>query len=72
VEEFPPPDLLALLVDAVIAFRLFRFIVQGVGQAQNEDPLSSVRSANFLRRKESERTAETASRQVLKDSIKAE
>jgi len=47
-------------------------VLVGVGQAEDEDPLASVGCADFLRRKQSERTAVTASRQVLKYSIEAE
>jgi hypothetical protein len=47
-------------------------VLVGVGQAEDEDPLASVGCADFLRRKQSARTAVTASRQVLKDAIEAE
>tara|TARA_R100001015_G_C4612674_1_gene168228 strand:- start:318 stop:650 length:333 start_codon:yes stop_codon:yes gene_type:complete len=44
----------------------------GVVQAEDEDSLPSVGCADFRRRVQSERTAETAARQVLKDAIEAE
>tara|TARA_Y100001937_G_scaffold69206_1_gene94465 strand:+ start:121 stop:477 length:357 start_codon:yes stop_codon:yes gene_type:complete len=44
----------------------------GVGHAEDEDPLSAVGCSDFLRRKQSERAAETAFRQVPKDAIEAE
>jgi len=47
-------------------------VTSGVGQPEDEDSLASVRCADFRRRKQSERAAETASRQVLKDAIEAE
>ena len=47
-------------------------VLVGVGQPKDEDSLASVWCADFLRRKQSERTAVTASRQVLKDAIEAE
>ena len=69
----------ALSIPASTPFRRSRtlpscgLIVQsGVGQAEDEDPLASVWCADFRRRKQSERAAETASRQVLKDAIEAE
>ena len=43
-----------------------------VGDSEDEDPLASVRCADFLRRKQSERAAETAFRQVPKDAIESE
>ena len=43
-----------------------------VGHAKDEDPFPSMWRADFLRRKQSERAAETASRQVPKDAIEAE
>jgi hypothetical protein len=61
---------------------VFRFAVRfaepresptvAVGQAKDEDSLPSVRRADFRRRVQSERTAETAARQVSKDAIEAE
>jgi hypothetical protein len=61
---------------------VFRFAVQfaepresptvAVGQAKDEDSLPSVRRADFRRRVQSERTAETAACQVSKDAIEAE
>ena len=47
-------------------------VLVGVGQPKDEDSLASVWCADFLRRKQSARTAVTASRQVLKYSIEAE
>tara|TARA_R110000822_G_C15224520_1_gene484644 strand:+ start:330 stop:590 length:261 start_codon:yes stop_codon:yes gene_type:complete len=44
----------------------------GVGQTEYEHPFPSVRRTDFLRRKQSEHAAETASFQVLKDAIEAE
>ena len=50
----------------------FQSRLVAVGQAKEEDSLASVRRADFRRRIQSERTAETAARQVSKDAIEAE
>lgn len=47
-------------------------VTVGVGQPEDEDSFPSVWCADFLRRKQSERAAETASFQVLKDAIEAD
>jgi len=47
-------------------------VLVGVGQPEDKDSLSSMWRADFLRCKQSERAAETAARQVLKDAIEAE
>jgi len=56
------------VIDGLVWFA----VLVGVGQPEDEDSLSSMWRADFLRCKQSERAAETASRQVLKDAIEAE
>ena len=47
-------------------------VAVGVGKPKDEDLLPPMRGADFLRRKQSERAAETAFCQVPKDSIEPE